>query len=87
MNEFGQAKLVTATGQVTAAPCRLLGFYVNNTTSGTLVLHDHASAASNAITGTITPAIGFHRFPVAVGAGLHVVIANTLNVTFIYQPG
>lgn len=84
---FGQAKLVTGTGQVYAAPCRLLGFYVNNTTVGTLVIHDHASAASNAITGTITPAIGWHKFPASLGAGLHAVVGGTLNVTFVYQPG
>ena len=38
--EVGGYKNITATGAVTANPCQLIGFYVNNTTSGTLVLRN-----------------------------------------------
>jgi hypothetical protein len=81
-----QASLQTGTAVVNARPCNLIGFYVNSTTSGTLVIHDKATAAANAISGTITPAIGWHFFPAQLGQGLYVVIANTLNVTFFYDP-
>ena len=38
-----------------------------------------------AMSGTITPAIGFHRFPANVGTSLYATIAGTaLNVTFFY---
>lgn len=74
---------ITGTGDVTTVACDLIGFYVNSTTGGTLVLKDGGSSGT-AITGTITPAIGWHFLPVRVGgAGLHATIANTLNVTFI----
>jgi len=76
--------LVTATGTVKSGRGRLAGFYVNSTTGGTLVLHD-ATSAANAFTGTITPAIGWHPFPVNFTTGLHVVVANTISVTFVYD--
>ena len=84
--DFGQSSLVTATVTVRSVPARLLGFYVNSTTAGTIVFHD-ATAATNALTGTITPAIGFHWLPIAFGVGIHVVVGGTLNATLVYQPG
>lgn len=84
--QFGQAEIVTGTGTVYSSPCRIVGFYVNSTTAGTLILYD-ATSAANAISGTITPAVGWHFFPAAVGTALHVAVGGTINVTFVYQPG
>ena len=79
--ESGAYVNITATGNVTTKPCDLIGFYVNSTTSGTRVLRDGGSGGT-VMSGTITPAIGFHFFPAIIsGAGLHATIANTLNVT------
>jgi hypothetical protein len=36
------------------------------------------------MSGTITPAIGFHRFPANVGVNLYATIGGTLDVTFFY---
>jgi hypothetical protein len=83
--DFGQPSIVTATGSVRTTPTRLIGFYVNSTTSGTLVLHN-AAAATNAVTGTITPAVGWHPLPISFGTALHAVVGGTLNATFVYQP-
>lgn len=84
--ETGSYKNINATGAVTTFPGMLLGFYVNSTTAGTLVLRD-GGASGTVMDGTITPAIGFHRFPASFGAGgLHATIANTLDVTFFYTP-
>ena len=84
--ESGNYKNITATGAVSTDPGALLGFYVNSTSSGTLVLRDGGSSGT-VMSGTITPAIGFHRFPAGYGSGgLHATIANTLNVTFFYVP-
>lgn len=78
----GEPILVSATGDVVATRNgTLIGFYVNNTTSGTLVLKKGGSGGT-AISGTITPAVGWHDFPAAFTAGLHATIANTLSVTF-----
>jgi len=77
---------LTGTNPVTTGACQLLGFYVNSTSSGTLVLKD-GGASGTAISGTITPAIGWHHFPATVGVSLHATIANTLNVTFFFASG
>ena len=82
--EVGGYKNITATGAVSTGACQLIGFYVNSTNAGTLVLTD-GGASGTAMSGTITPAIGFHRFPANVGVSLYATIAGTaLDVTFFY---
>jgi hypothetical protein len=85
--EVGGYKNITETGAVSTGPCQLIGFYVNSTNGGTLVLKDGGSGGT-VMCGTITPAIGFHRFPANVGSSLHATIAGTaLNVTFFFASG
>ena len=80
---------ITGTGNVgsaTSPGCQLHGFYVNSTTGGTLVLRK-GGASGTAISGTITPAIGFHPYPADIKGALHATIANTLDVTFFIASG
>jgi len=84
--EVGAYKNMTATGDVTTGPCQLLGFYVNSTSSGTVVLKDGGSSGT-VISGTITPAIGFHRYPVTVGTSLHFTEGGTIDITFFFAAG
>ena len=77
----------TSTGSVSLVAGALLGFYVNNTTSGTLVIGNGSGAAGTAISGTITPAIGWHEFPAYCTTGCYATIANTLDVTFVFAAG
>ena len=86
-NPSGQFSNVTATGQVFKGGGQLLGFYVNSTTSGTIVLNDSDGVTATAMSGTITPAIGYHAFPATVQRGVAVTIANTLNVTLFFATG
>jgi hypothetical protein len=84
--ESGNFKNITATGAVTANPGALLGFHVNSTTAGTLVLRD-GGAGGTVMGGTITPAVGFTRFPANFGAlGLHATVGGTIDATFFYVP-
>lgn len=78
---------LTATGNVVATrDTNLVGFYVNNTSTGTLVLRKGGSGGA-AISGTITPGIGFHRFPAFCPGGLHATIGgSSLDVTFFVSP-
>ena len=85
LTEAGNPVNLTGTAAVTTASCVLLGFYVNSTTSGTLVLRVGGSGGT--ALGTITPAVGFHRYPLSCPGGLHATIANTLDVTFLIQSG
>jgi hypothetical protein len=79
--QVGTPKLITSTGTVKATSGRVLGFYVASTTNGTIVLRD-GGASGTAISGTITPAVGYHEFPGAFATDLHATIANTISVTF-----
>lgn len=83
--EGGSYKNISSTGSVSPNPGVLLGFYVNNTSGGTIVLRDGGSSGT-AMSGTITPAIGFHRFPAAFATSLHATLANTIDVTFFTVP-
>ena len=66
----------------------LLGFYVNSTNAGTIVLLNGTLSTSSAVTGTITPAIGWHRLPAAFPNGCYATIGGTaLNVTLIFAAG
>lgn len=77
-------KNISATASVTTVNTNLVGFYVNSTNAGTLVLKKGGENGT-ALCGTITPAIGYHAFPCYVPGGLHATIAGTaLNVTFFY---
>ncbi len=82
--ECGTPVNLAASGAISLNAGALLGFYVNSTSTGTIVLRD-GGASGTAISGTITPAIGFHRFPAACTAGCYATLANTINVTFFYQ--
>ena len=89
--ESGTPINATGTGTVSVVSGTLLGFYVNNTTSGTLVFRTGnavaGGSAATVISGTITPAIGWNRYPAYCVGGLHATVANTLDVTFSFSAG
>ena len=85
MNFSGQPKNMTATGDIYGNRASLVGFYVHSTTSGTLVLRD-GGASGTTVSGTITPAVGWHFYPADFSVKPHVTVANTIDVTFIFQP-
>ena len=91
VSESGGAKNMTATGNITGtgtnSQSQLIGFYVNSTNVGTLVLRSGGSSGV-VLSGTITPAIGFHRFPVVADNPLHATIGGSaLDVTFFFAAG
>ena len=72
-----------ATIVVSAVPCAIIGFYVNNTSSGALTLYDSPTTNANPASGLITPAIGMQWFPAVFLTGLTIVTAGTgLDLTF-----
>ena len=93
--ESGTPIIITETGAVSSslAPVAragtLLGFYVNNKAAGaTLVLSHGIAAGGAAITGTITPLIGFHRLNVFCPTGVYATIAvDAMNITFFFAGG
>ncbi len=78
----GTPVLISATGDVVATRSgTMIGFYVAATSAGTIVLRQGGSGGT-VISGTITPAVGWHDFPAAFVAGLHATIGGTISVTF-----
>jgi len=89
IKQSGTPVLLSASGAISLCPGVLLGFYVNSTSGGTVVLRDGGSGGT-AISGTITPAIGYHRFPSAITStsGAYATIAvAAISVTFIFAAG
>ena len=84
--EYGSPINLTASGIVSKVSGNLLGFYVNSTNAGTIVLRGGTVAGSTAISGTITPAIGWREFPAEMPNGCYATIGGVaLDVTFIFS--
>lgn len=84
--ESGTPINLSASGAVSLTSGTLIGFYVNSTTAGTVVVRDGGSAGT-ALSGTITPAIGFHAFPAYCTSGCYLTLGNTINVTAFFAAG
>lgn len=85
--ESGTPVNLTSSGAISLRTGYLLGFYVSSTTAGTIVLVNGGSGGT-AISGTITPAVGWHRYPAYFNnsSGAYATIGGAaLNVTFIFQ--
>jgi len=87
VQESGTPINTTATATVSKVSGSLLGFYVNSTSSGTLVFRQGSAGAADGsvISGTITPAIGFHRYPAYCKDGCHVTVGATIDVTIFFS--
>lgn len=86
VQQSGTPVLLAESGAVSLVPGNLLGFYVNSTSSGTVVIRNGGSGGT-AISGTITPAIGFHPFPAYCTSACYFTLANTISVTAIFAAG
>ena len=84
-NPSGTATNLTATTTIYKGSCRILGFYVNSTTAGTIVFTDADGTTSTTLSGTITPAVGYHPFPASCTRGIIATIGGTLNVTVFWD--
>lgn len=88
VTDVGSYSNKTATGAVSICPTNLLGFYVNSTSSGVINFKD-GGASGTAMCGSITPAIGFHRFPATApaAAGLYfTLVSGTIDITIFHAP-
>lgn len=73
---------LTASGKILAGPGKIIGFYVNSTNVGTIRFSDALTATTPYLGAAITPAIGWHKFPFALGTGGYATIGGTaLDVT------
>lgn len=85
-HEVGSSTNLTDTGDVTTVDADLIGFYVNSTSSGVIALRRGGSGGT-VLGGNVTPAAGFHRFPVSCPGGIHLTkVSGTIDVTVFFVP-
>ena len=87
VQQAGTPVLLTSSGAVSVAAGTMIGYHVNSTSSGTIVLANGTAASNTAVSGTITPSAGFNAFPAYFPAGCYATIGGTLNVTFFFAAG
>ena len=80
---------LAASAAVSNTAGTLIGFYVNNKTIGaTLVLSAGTAAGGTALTGTITPLIGWHEMKIYCPTGVYATIAvQPMDITFFFAAG
>ena len=77
---------LTSSGEVSKVSGTLIGIYVASTTGGTIVVRN-GGAAGTAVSGTITPAVGYHPMNIYLTDGCYLTIANTINITAVFAAG
>lgn len=86
--ESGTPINLTDDGIVSKVAGTLIGFYVNSTNAGTIIIRNGSTSAGTAVTGTITPAIGFHALGMYLTSGCYATIGGTaLDVTLFFAAG
>ena len=75
---------LATSGAVSLGSGSLLGFYVNSTSSGVINFKDGGSSGT-AVTGNITPVIGFHRLPAYFTSSAYMtLVSGSINVTAFF---
>ena len=87
--ESGTPINIAASAAVSKAAGTLIGFYVNNKTAGATLVLSHGSVTGGAaITGAITPLIGWHEIKVYCHTGAFATIAvQPMDLTFFFAAG
>ena len=81
--EVGNPINLSASGVVSKGRCRLLGYVVNSTTSGTIQILDNGTALGAAA----TPSQGYNAYPFnCVGPVTCIIGGSALDVTFSVAP-
>lgn len=86
-SQAGGYKQISATGNVSAYPAKIVGIFVSSASSTpTITIYDSATTTTTAkVVDTFTPvAATFYPIPAATGAGIYVVIGGTVSATVIY---
>lgn len=83
VQQGGTPVLLSSSGAISLAAGTLVGYHVNSTSAGTIVIRDGGSGGT-AVSGTITPSIGFQAFPGTFTGGCYATISGTISVTFFF---
>lgn len=86
-SQAGGYKQISATGNVSAYPVKIVGLFVSAASgTPTVTIYDSATTTtSTKVVDTFTPvAATFYPIPAATSAGLYIVLGGTVSATVIY---
>ena len=78
---------LSSSGAVSLAAGSLIGYHVNSTSGGTIVIRSGSTSAGTALNAAATPSPGFNAFPAAMPSGCYVTISGTIDITFFFCGG
>ena len=81
----GEHTNISADTLIKSGDGHLIGFHVNSTSSGTVVIYDNTSAAGTKIANTITPNTGWNALPAHFKTGLYFDVTGTIDLTVIWK--
>lgn len=87
VQQAGTPVLLTASGAISVAAGTMIGYHVNSTSGGTVVIGNGSTSAATAVSGTITPGLGFTAFPGIFTGGAYATISGTISITFFFAAG
>ena len=77
----GQWVNLAASAAFSTGPCQIIGYYVNSTNAGTLIIKDGGTSGT-ALGGAMTPAIGYKDFPFTISrSGFATIGGTALDIT------
>ena len=84
--QTGGYKRITATGNVSPIPCKMLGFFVSTETTATVRIYDSATnTTTTPVTDAVSVAAGsWYTLPVGLSKGLYVVVTGTADITVVF---
>ena len=86
-SQTGGYKQLSATGNVSAYPCKIVGIFVSSASSTpTITVYDSATTTTTAkVVDTFTPvAATYYTIPASVATGLYIVIGGTVSATVFF---
>jgi len=84
--QAGGYKNTNTSENISTYPCKLLGVFVAESSSGTIQLFDtSASAFTKPITGVIQATAGtWYNIPVSTSEGLYLGVSGTIDATVVF---
>jgi len=88
MQQSGTPINLSASGAISLCPGSMLGWHVNSTSGGTIVIRNGGSAGTALNAATASPQ-GWTTFPAAIpsASGAYATISGTIDVTFFFAAG
>lgn len=88
IQQSGTPVNLSASGAISLCRGSLLGYHVNSTSGGTIVIKNGGSSGT-ALNAAVAPGVGFTAFPAYItsASGAYATLSGTIDVTFFFAAG